>query len=285
MTDWYATHHDVAVPFIAYGFTLDLDCFDDIDSQAFERLTLCRFFAAWFGAVSWGPIVPHQLQLRRHVMQTQIAEQKNETQDLDGEIATAEQQLEKLKGAADDAKAEAERWTTTFEREPTEQSFAKMSVAKQRAHNALGDAIKFEGKTLALLRAAKQKQLDDAERAELREKLHWDRVTEHTNKIRDAILTLARTFDEEIPAIAAVLCERRDLAPRAGALGVRFDHVGFDRLIDEISAAVVHEIGPKQGGIDNVIRHVKLVYGGSGVDQTVRLEMQRPAPVPGSVIQ
>lgn len=59
-------------------------------------------------------------------------------------IETARAMLAKLQVAADDAEAEAKRWQTTFERDPTEQAALAKEVAKQRAVNASVAAVTHE---------------------------------------------------------------------------------------------------------------------------------------------
>lgn len=60
------------------------------------------------------------------------------------QLASARAMLAKLKAAAEDADAEAQRWQTTFERDPSPEAHTSSAVAVQRAKNAAGAVEKQE---------------------------------------------------------------------------------------------------------------------------------------------
>ena len=91
----------------------------------------------------------------------------NTAADLEKQCSAASASLARLQEAATDAKAEAERWRVTFEREPTAQAHTEMVVAQQRALNAEAAAQTFEAGTLQPLATRLRHQKRDAVAADL----------------------------------------------------------------------------------------------------------------------
>src|SRR5262245_41584261 len=113
------------------------------------------------------------------------------TTALDRKIEAAEGQHRKLIESAGDAEAEAQRWQTTFEREPTEQAHATAAVARQRAKNAQAAAEAFERDTLAPLVAERNKLELDTERTVLAAEIDIAHVHALQDRIERAVLACA----------------------------------------------------------------------------------------------
>jgi|GEM_PF-4182789 len=130
---------------------------------------------------------------------------------IEDQLATAKDSLVRLQEAANDAKAEAERWRIAFEREPTAQAHTEMVVAQQRSVNAAAAA---EQQQLAV------QQLEDEQRRDVRAALERQLTTEAqaTHKafrdagaevsasiatVQRALALLAPLFAHEVAARAA----------------------------------------------------------------------------------
>lgn len=173
--------------------------------------------------------------------------QVTETTDLATEVSKARAQLERLRGAAADAQAEADRWQTTFEREPTPQAHTSAAVAKQKAANAKAAAERFELETLAPLIAKQQSQADDAERAVLAKRFDWAKAEALIERIEEGASEFQRTLRSASDELAAFLLERLDSSQKASALGLAMPPQSFARLVMEMNERIGYAAKDRYG--------------------------------------
>jgi hypothetical protein len=121
-------------------------------------------------------------------MQTEMTKTETDNQaPTDEQIARAKAHLDKLRAAAGDADADADRWQTAFEREPTAQAHTNAAVAAQKAKNARVDVETFERVTL-------QPLLANQRRAEIA-------------KVETAVLAQQKAAIDELDGAFATLVE------------------------------------------------------------------------------
>jgi ribosome-binding protein aMBF1 (putative translation factor) len=195
-------------------------------------------------------------------------------QAFDPKIEKARAELERLEGAAADAEAEAARWKTVFEREPTEQAFASRGVAEQRARNARAAADAYVRDVLAPLEAAQR----SAERKALA-----DAIGEEENSIRDefqdalaAFIDGARRLDGAIKLLGT-MHDKRLAATQKGAL---LGSLSLGQIVASMNADLDEFRGES---FELPGKHAQIVFVENGRDAHVAFTLNRPANVPSTV--
>lgn len=135
-------------------------------------------------------------------MQTQTeTETQPDTTALEQQIETGQARLAKLREAAEEAEAEAGRWRTTFEREPTAESHANKEIYAQRAKNASAAAEQHEREVLAPLLTKRELARQQAIRSELDGKA--SKILEDYESALDLIVAAADRLNEATRELAA----------------------------------------------------------------------------------
>lgn len=208
-------------------------------------------------------------------MEMQTTETNVAAADFDAEISGAEAQLAKLCGAAEDAEAEAARWRTAFEREPTSESLANKEIFGQRAKIAKAAAETFERDQLNPLKSAKrQAQLNTIDRELSRE----IRAAEaQFTKAGNTLFDLAQSLDAAVEQWSAL----HEKLQTARAAGVAVNAVSLERVI----AALNEKLSPLRGNAHELAtKHAHIAFvEGAGNDVRIHLEINRPAAVPTTV--
>jgi hypothetical protein len=215
-------------------------------------------------------------------LQTQTIETSTPRPDLDERLTEAQAQHEKLLEAATEAAALADAARITFEREPTAKHHTDAAIAGQKAINARADAEKFRGNTLEPLQRAKAAELEAVEREELRRALDWNRVQLELDAIETAIRGLADALDSRLPALGALLAERKEKSARAFSLGLTVAPATAGQLIDEMGTRLAAQYRDPTADAHQSLLRLVLGDNGSKVG-TFRVELQRPAHIPGHV--
>lgn len=198
--------------------------------------------------------------------------------ELDAQIEAAEAELEKLNEAAEKAQNEAEKANVAFEAEPTAASHAGAAVAAQRALNARKAAFSQREGVLAPLRHKRQRLMDDAERQRLTEVMHPARIGAISERMRSAVTAMVAELDASYAELATLLQERHEASSRATSLGVRFERIAFDTVIDTLSQEL-HTL-LRNERLDPHKTACSCVFGDTGSSlPVVHLELNRPINV------
>lgn len=207
-------------------------------------------------------------------MQTTI--ETDTTPQLAPEVEAARAALANLQGAADDAEAEAQRWATTFEREPTPQAHTNAAVSKQKAVNARATAQAYERDVLQPLvqrqiaaeRAEIARELDATERAALR---RFEVASEHLE-------SFVRELDGAIAEFGALHLPRHE-AQRAGVPRGRLS------LADTVARMNERLAEFRGSSVEMHLKHAAITYEPhSANDAPITVTIHRPAKaVPGPI--
>lgn len=191
------------------------------------------------------------------------------TKTLDQQIDSARAKLAELQGVAEDAEAEAARWATTFQRDPSEEAFSRKAVTAQQAKNARAAAVAFERETLeALLNQKRQSERDAIGRAL---KAREDAVRA---RFADAVGQLAGSLRELDGAIAD-LTELHGPRLDAQRAGVPLFPLSLADIISELSGRLSEFDGRTAHELQHTGASIK--FDRFSPTPTVIIHVQRPA--------
>ncbi|HKY37215.1 MAG TPA: hypothetical protein VJN18_14830 [Polyangiaceae bacterium] len=174
-------------------------------------------------------------------MQTQIEPQPKPAPvttvaELDQQIEVAKAQLVKLTQATADTVAEAQRWRTAFEHEPTAETDSNARIWSQKAKNAEAAVEQHEQGVVWKLEAQKKElQFDLAEAALNRQQ---DAALAKLSATKAAFVTAARLLDEAMQ-------EFRELGKvrlEAQQVGYQPVPLRFDNIVRDFGAALAAEL-------------------------------------------
>lgn len=187
---------------------------------------------------------------------------------LSQQIEAARGKLAALQSAADDAEAEAQRWATTFEREPSEEAFSRKAVTAQKAQNARAEVGAFERDTLGRLLAQERQ----AEREAIARDLHAkeEAVRERFARAIESVAAGVRELDAAI----AVLAELHGPRLEAQGAGVPLYPLSLTNIIGELSGRLREFEGSGAHEIQHT--HAVLTFEKHTQSPCVVLQFNRP---------
>lgn len=147
------------------------------------------------------------------------------------ELTRAESQREKLVAAAGEAKAEAERWRVTFEREPTAQALAEYGVHTQKAKNAAAAVEAFDRDVLGPLRD--RERLARRERDEAAMRSIVDRIGEARDEARDALAAAGKALGTLVSTLGEF-----DRRLQSSSVAFSIEHAQIGRVLERIQREV-----------------------------------------------
>jgi hypothetical protein len=182
-------------------------------------------------------------------------------------IETAQAMLAKLQSAADDADAEAKRWSTTFDREPTEQAALTKLVAERKAINAREAVATHERDALGALLEQERQQTRAALAAEANESVAG--ILRDFKAAEDQIASGVVAFDRAVSKLAGAH-HTRMRAQEAGAYILPV-------LLRDIITTMNERFGALRAQNAQHTTNAVARFIDSSGDSNVRLEFTRPA--------
>lgn len=186
----------------------------------------------------------------------------NSTDDLDTRIASAEKQLAKLREAADDADAEAERWRVTFEREPTSESHANQAIYGQRAVNARAALEAFDKEQRQPLIASRNAAIRERENARLLASVA--ELDAAFAAVRDSLVAAAKALEALPPALWRFESTRQSVR-----VAVSLEHSSITHRLAEINRDIAEQVPG-----------VRVQFINTGDPGLLRVDIERAAKVP-----
>lgn len=191
----------------------------------------------------------------------------------DARVAT--ERLQQLEQKADEATAEARRWATAFEREPTPEGHTNAAVAAQRAKNALA-AVEAQREQLSRLKARQRKREQD-ELAQAYRAKHAETVSLFEGAGR-ALVEAVRSFDDALKQLTALQVARQAAVAKNVPFGDNLQLEEFVRVFNGELGAVT-----AQRPQDNGTVFANAVYANG--ENTIAIHLRRPTTaVPRSML-
>ncbi len=186
------------------------------------------------------------------------------------QLDAARAELAKLEELANDAEAEAQRWATTFEREPSEEAFTKQAITKQRAKNIREEAQAFQRGPLNDLLAQQANAEREIAQAELDKELNA--IMEKFDRTGRLLADALREMDGSLNELTRFERVRTEL----GQKGARAARISIESVLLQLSERHCREFRGNQ--LNQHLTNFSMVLSDYGNEAAVSISVNRQVP-------